>query len=175
MRPNPFFKKYLQIKKNIDFFNFFSFIFCIVKIDYCFNVLPIYERFQIWFFHEFFIIFCQKESFFFKNWQFLIIFSIDNHFFAPNSWENVLWTFKYQFWETIFCDQNDILRAKNEKHNFFFISSNNELFCLKHKCFWFSDFEILFWSQKKWTSQSDVWKSIGPFLKILEPKNDYSC
>ena len=57
----------------------------------------------------------------------------------------------------------------------FFISFNNEWFCLKHKCFWFSAFEILFWSQKKWTSQSDVWKSIGPFLKILEPKNDYSC
>ena len=114
------FQKVFANKKNIDFFNFFSFIFCIVKIDYCFNVLPIYERFQIWFFHEFFIIFCQKESFFVKNWQFLIIFRIDNHFFAPNSWENVLWTFKYQFWETIFCDQNDILRAKNEKHNFFF-------------------------------------------------------
>ena len=35
--------------KNIDFFDFFSFIFCIVEIDYFFNGLPIYERFQIGF------------------------------------------------------------------------------------------------------------------------------
>ena len=29
------------------FFKLFSFIFCIVEIDYFFNGLPIYERFQI--------------------------------------------------------------------------------------------------------------------------------
>ena len=50
--------------KNIDFFDFFSFIFCIVEIDYFFNGLPIYKRFQIGFFNEFFIIFDQKRVIF---------------------------------------------------------------------------------------------------------------
>ena len=97
-----FCKKYLQMNKKHWFFWLFSFIFCIVKIDYFFNVLPIYERFQIWFLNEFSIIFIKKESFFVENWQFLILFSIDNSFLAPNSWERVLWTSKHHFWEVHF-------------------------------------------------------------------------
>ena len=50
--------------KTIDFLNFFSFIFGIVEIDYFINGLPIYERFQIGFFNEFFIIFDKKKVIF---------------------------------------------------------------------------------------------------------------
>jgi len=53
--------------KNIYFFDFFSFIFCIVEIDYLFNGLPIYERFQKGFFNKFFIIFDQKRVIFDKK------------------------------------------------------------------------------------------------------------
>ena len=50
--------------KDIDFHDIFSFIFCIVEIDYFFNAYPVYERFQIGFFNEMFIIFDQKKTHF---------------------------------------------------------------------------------------------------------------
>ena len=177
LRPISFFKKYLQMnKKTLTFLKLFSFIFCIVKIDYFFNVLPIYERFQIWFLHEFFIIFYQKESFFVKNWQFLILFSIDSRFLAPNSWEKILWTSEHHFWEVHFFVTK--MKFQMQKTRNIIYVSNQIIHCKtmiwKKLCFSFFAFKISFWS-KNGLLKTDVWKSIAPLLKNLERKNDYQC
>ena len=141
--------------------------FWIVKINYFFKFLPIYEHFQIWFLNEFFVTFDQKRLIFCQNRHFLRLII---GFF----WLQILEKGSYGlpniiFEKSIFCYENLILNAKNEKHYFCFISSfYNRWFRLKHKhCLNF----ILV--TKNGLLKNDVWNSKEPFFKNLEPKNDY--
>ena len=107
------------MNRNHCCFWLFSCTFWIVKIKYFFNILPIYERFGIWFLNEFFITFDQKRLMFCKK---LRVSSNKGH----------IWTFKHHFWEVHFCLQNEILRTacvsnddmKRNNVSHFFMSVN---------------------------------------------------
>ena len=64
LRHISFLKKYFKINKTQCCFWLFSWIFWIVKINYFFNISPIYEHFKTWFVNEFFITFDQKRLIF---------------------------------------------------------------------------------------------------------------
>ena len=112
-------------------------MFCIVEIKY----FSIFYRYM-WVFKYDFL----------TNFSSSILFTIDNRFLAPNSWEKVLWTSKPHFWEVRFFEKFWI--KKNE--NIIYVS-NQIIHCKtmlwkRNNVSHFFAFNISFWSQKKWTS-----------------------
>ena len=117
----------------------------------------------------------KKESFFVKNWRLLIIFSIDNRFLTLTSWEKVLWTSKHHFWEVHFLWPKWSFKCKNENSFSYYRFTMDNLVWNIRNVSHFLHLKFSFWSQKMDFSKMMFgnWKSIEPFLKNLESKNDY--